>query len=151
MKQSDSHWRNSYLKYTTREMHATRVTQLEKNLQNIKSSFHKRIQVLQKKVKSQDLMLNEMEGERNLVMDHLKAKEDIYAPIKRELDVSKQQLSDIVKKREKTLANLYHFSSNLQMKTCDILAILDTSGLIRSAKMLSAWKSEIVFPLKIAA
>ena len=66
MKLSDSHWRNSYLKYTTREMYATRVTQLEKNLQNIKSSFHKRIQILLKKVKSQDLMLNEMEGDATL-------------------------------------------------------------------------------------
>ena len=98
------------------------------------------MQVLQKKVRSQDRMLNEMKDECNLVMEHLKAKEDIYATIKGELDVSKQQLSDIEKKREKTLADLYHFSSNQQMKTGNILATLDTSGLIRSAKMLSAWE-----------
>ena len=140
MKQIDNHCRDSYLMYTTREMHATRITRLEKNLQNIKSSFHNRMQALKRKVKSQDQMVNEMKDESNVVMEHLKAKEDIYATIKGELDVSKQQFSDIEKEREKTLADLYHLSSNHQMKIGDILATLDTSGLIGSAKTLSAWE-----------
>ena len=125
--------------YTTCEMHATRITRLEKNLQNIKSSFHNRMQALKRKVKSQDQMVNEMKDESNVVMEHLKAKEDIYATIKGELDVSKQQFSDVEKEREKTLADLYHLSSNQQMKIGDILATLDTSGLIGSAKT-SAWE-----------
>ena len=73
-------------------------------------------------------------------MEHQKAKEDIYATIKCELDVSKQQLSDIEKKREKTLTDLYHFSSNQQIKTGNLLATPETSCLARSAKMLSAWE-----------
>ena len=89
MKQINNHCRDSYLMYTTREMHATLITRLEKNLENIKSSFLNRMQVLKRKVKSQDQILNEMKDESNLAMEHLKAKEDIYATIKGELDVSK--------------------------------------------------------------
>ena len=140
MKEINNHCRDSYLMYTTREMHATLITRLEKNLENIKSSFLNRMQVLKRKVKSQDQILNEMKDESNLAMEHLKAKEDIYATIKGELDVSKQQFTDIEKEREKTLADLYHFSSNQQMKSGDILATLDTSSLIGTAKTLSAWE-----------
>ena len=145
MKQSENHRRNSYLRYSTPEMHESRITRLEKNLEKIKSSFCKNMQVLQRKVKTQERMFNEMEDERDLVVEHLKAKEDIYATIKCELDVSKQQLGDIEKEREKIIADLYHFSSNQQMKTVDILATLATSGLIRSPKKSSAWKRVKLF------
>ena len=145
MKQNGNHRRNSYLRYSTPEMHESRITQLEKNLENIKSSFCKKMKVLQKKVKTQDRMFNELEDERDLVVEHLKTKEDIYDVIKGELDVSKQQLSDTEKEREKILADLYHFSSNQQMKTGDIVATLVTSGLIRSPKKPSAWKRVKLF------
>ena len=145
MKQNGNHRRNSYLRYSTPETHESRITQLEKNLENIKSSFCKKMKVLQKKVKTQDRMFNELEDERDLVVEHLKAKEDIYDVIKGELDVSKQQLSDTEKEREKILADLYHFSSNQQMKTGDIAATLVTSGLIRSPKKPSAWKRVKLF------
>ena len=66
MKQINNHCRDTYLMYTTREMHATRITRLEKNLQNIKSSFHNRMQVLKRKVKSQDQILNEIKTKATL-------------------------------------------------------------------------------------
>ena len=139
------HRRNSYWRYSTSEIHASRITRLEKNLENMKLSFCKTMQVLQTKVKTQNRIFNEMEDEHGLVMEHLKAKEDIYATIKGELDESKQQLSDIEKEREKILADLCHFSSNQQMKTGDILATLVNSGLIRSPKKSSTWKRVKLF------
>ena len=145
MKKGDYHCRNTYLRYSTREMHAIRIAGLQKNLENIKSSFRKRIQVLQKKVKTEDRMLNEMKDECDLVMEHLKSKEVIYATINDDFVASKQQLNYIEKEREKALADLYHFSSNQQMKTGDILATLVTSGLIRSTKKTSAWKRVKLF------
>ena len=54
-------------------------------------------------------MLNEMEDERCLVMEHLKAKEDIYATMKVELDASKQHVSYTENDGENARADLYHF------------------------------------------
>lgn len=140
MKIGDYHCRNTYLKYSTCETHATQITGLQKNLENIKSSFRKKMQVLQKKVKTEDRILNEMKDELDLVTEHLKSKEVIYATINDEFVSSKHQLNYIEKEREKALADLYHFSSSQQMKTSDTLATLVTSGLIRSTKKTSTWK-----------
>ena len=81
-------------------------------------------------------MFNETEDERCLVMEYLKAKEDIYTTIKVELDASKQHVSYIENDRENTRA---------RMKTGDILATIVTSGLITSAKKPSAWKKMKLF------
>ena len=138
MRKGDFHCRNTNLSYSARETHATRITGLEKDFENIKSSFRKRMQVLQKEVKTEDRILNEIADERDLVMEHFKSKEVIYATINDEFVASKQQLNYIEKEREKALGDLYHFSSNQQMKTGDILAALVTSGLIRLTKKTSA-------------
>lgn len=89
------------------------------------------MQALQKRVKTQDQMLSELEGEHKFVMEYLEAKEDNYATMKDKLNVSKQQLSYIEKEKEKTFPDLHHFSSNHQMKTRDILTTFFTSTLIR--------------------
>ena len=86
-----------------------------------------------------------MKDERHPVMEHLKAREEVYVTIKGEIDVSKQQLSDFGKEREKTLADLCHFFSEQQMKTDDTLATFVTFGLIRLAKKVSAWKKVKLF------
>ena len=145
MRKGDFHCRNTNLSYSARETHATRITGLEKDFENIKSSFRKRMQVLQKEVKTEDRILNEIADKRDLVMEHFKSKEVIYATINDEFIASKQQLNYIEKEREKALGDLYHFSSNQQMKTGDILAALVTSGLIRLTKKTSAWKRVKLF------
>ena len=150
IKKSDNHCRNTFLRYSMYEMHAAQITRLQKNLKNINSLFRERMQALRNEINMQDEILNEMEEKWNLVMEHLKAKEDIYTPIKVKLDVSNRNLIYIEKEREKTLPDLYHFYSDQQTKTEDMLAVIHSSGLSKSAKKPSAWKkTEIAFPVKI--
>lgn len=79
------------------------------------------MQAIQEEVKTQDRMFNGMKDKGDLVMEHPKAKEEVYVTIKGDIDVSKQQLSDIEEEREKSLADLCQFSSNQQIKTGGIL------------------------------